>query len=159
MTGHCSASRAGLFFWASLPVAVALIVLPAALRAQAQRDPTIAPASVGSPSVPGAERAQNADPGAMTVIVRDGHPYLVVGTRLYAVGQKLGEARIERISETEIWLREGPVVRKLARFSGIQRRLAAPPDCALPAKKPRPAKTPGWSGAARPADNCARIQP
>ena len=57
----------------------------------------------------------------MTVIVRDGRPYLVVGTRLLAQGQKLGEARIERIGETEIWLREGGVLRKIQRYPGVRR--------------------------------------
>jgi hypothetical protein len=61
----------------------------------------------------------------MTVIVRNGRPFVVVGTRLYAQGQKLGQARIERISETEIWLREGGVLHKLSQFPGIQRRAVA----------------------------------
>ena len=88
---------------------------------------------------------------AMTVIVRNGHPYLVVGTRLYAQGQKLGQARIERISETEVWLREGGVLRKVPRFSGIQRRTVAPvavlPECAAS------------SQTSSPVAPCARVQP
>ena len=52
-------------------------------------------------------------------------PYLVDGTRLYGVGQKLGAFRIERISETEVWLRNGKELRKLPRFAGIQRKVAA----------------------------------
>ncbi len=63
----------------------------------------------------------------MSVIVRNGRPYLVVGTRLYAAGEKLGQARIERITETEIWMREGGVRRKVPLFVGIQRRAASSP--------------------------------
>ncbi|MCY7304700.1 MAG: hypothetical protein LH632_00840 [Rhodoferax sp.] len=95
---------------------------PGTLLAQGMRDPTLVPPVV---TVPGS--AENAGekpqpPPAMTVIVREGQPYVVVGGRLYGQGQKLGDARIERISETEIWLREGKVVRKIARFAGVQRK-------------------------------------
>ena len=58
----------------------------------------------------------------MAVIVRDGQSYVVAGTRLIAQGQMLGDARIERISETEIWLREGKSLRKVQRYAGIQRK-------------------------------------
>jgi len=58
----------------------------------------------------------------MTIIVRNGRPYLAVGTRLYAQGEKLGAARIERITETEVWLREGRELRKISQFHGIVRR-------------------------------------
>ncbi len=102
--------------------------------AQSLRDPTLPPAEAGfSSSVPTGS-VLTLEPGAMSVIVRNGSPSLVVGTRLYAPGQKLGQARIERISETEVWLREGGVLRKVPRFSGIQRRTVTPlallPECA-----------------------------
>ena len=85
-----------------------------------ERDPTMAPTdgASGSTVLPGA-------PGAVrqgsNVIVRNGQPHLVVGTRLVAVGQKVGDARLERITETEIWLREGKQLTKVPRFAGIQR--------------------------------------
>jgi hypothetical protein len=62
----------------------------------------------------------------MAVLVRQGVPYLVVGTRLYARGQKVGQARIERITETEVWLREAGLVRKIQVFGGIQRQASKP---------------------------------
>lgn len=69
----------------------------------------------------------------MSVIVVDGRPHVIMGTRLYAPGQMLGQARIERITDTEIWLREGRVLRKVPRFSsGIERRTVEPsasPEC------------------------------
>lgn len=90
-----------------------------AVRAQ-ERDPTRAPpemaaAEAGNP----APQPWGAD--GMAVVVRDGKPYLVVDTRLYAVGQTIGSSRITRITESEVWLREGKTLRKLARFAGIQR--------------------------------------
>jgi hypothetical protein len=62
----------------------------------------------------------------MAVLVRQGVPYLVVGTRLYAKGQKVGQARIERITETEVWLREAGALRKVPVFGGIQRQVSKP---------------------------------
>lgn len=91
--------------------------------AQGLRDPTVPPAEAGYAGTAPGEKSLGIEPaGAMTVIVRNGRPYLAVGTRLYAQGQKLGQARIERISETEVWLREGGVLRKVHQFPGIQRR-------------------------------------
>ena len=109
---------------AGLALAVALLLLATASRAQALRDPTVAPASAGLAAT-AQPAAQAPETHAMTVIVRDGKPYLVVGTRLLAQGQKLGEARIERIGETEIWLREAGRLRKVPRFAGVQRSPAS----------------------------------
>ena len=80
-------------------------------QAQALRDPTVPPDA----------KSGGVAPGAMTIIVRDGRPYLAVGTRLYAQGEKLGQARVERITETEVWLREGGVLRKMQQFPSVQR--------------------------------------
>ncbi|WP_294765707.1 hypothetical protein [uncultured Rhodoferax sp.] len=89
--------------------------------AQAQdRDPTLAP----SETAPGSTVLPGAPGGVMqgsNVIVRNGQPHLVVGTRLVAVGQLVGNARLERITETEIWLRDGKQLSKVPRFTGIQR--------------------------------------
>lgn len=59
--------------------------------------------------------------GPLSVLRIDGKTRLVVGTRLMEVGQMLGGERIERISETEVWLRAGTHTRKLALFEGVQR--------------------------------------
>ena len=105
---------AGLMF-------VALFFLCHRAAAQAPRDPTVPPAEAGlAASAPG-EKKLRIEPAAMTIIVRDGRPFLALGTRLYAQGEKVGEARIELISETEVWLREDGVLRKVLQFPGIQR--------------------------------------
>jgi len=89
-----------------------------------ERDPTqpppraqLAPAPEAKPDQPAAPEI---DSGA--VLLRDGKYYLVVGTRLYAAGQKIGPYTLERVSETEVWLRYGKELRKLQRFTGIERR-------------------------------------
>ena len=130
-------------------MAVCACLLPAA--AQSLRDPTLPPWSPGS----GGGSGSGATPvrgiqGPLSVLVVNGQPYLVVGTRLYAQGQQLGAARIERITETEVWLREGSSLRKISNFVGIQRRsvtsTAATPACGAAAAEPaavnRSSKTP-----------------
>ena len=104
------------------PLAALLAVAQFAGAAYAQRDPTVPPASALQPPALAVVRAAPQPP--LAVIVREGQPYVVVGTRLVGQGQMLGTARIERIDETEIWLREGQVLHKLARYSGIQRKAA-----------------------------------
>ena len=93
---------------------------PGSASGQAQRDPTLAPLAPAAGVIGGGEKA--AQPAPMAVIVRDGRPYVVAGTRLVAQGQMLGDARVERISETEVCLREGKSLRKVPRFAGIQRK-------------------------------------
>ena len=103
------------------------------LGAQSLRDPTVPPASTGLGGVAPPRASAVIQPGSMTIIVRNGQPLLVVGTRLYSQGQSLGDARIERISETEVWLREGAVLRKVSPFQGVERRtVTSPPTLVTP---------------------------
>ena len=127
----------------------------------APRDPTVAPTQA---EVGGAGQAPAAAPG-YAVIVQDGKPHLVVGTRLVPVGQKVGNARLERITETEIWFREGGQLRKEARFAGIARTVARPPvACASVRAKPKTkqaqnAKNTPSPRAATTAAPCQGVQP
>jgi hypothetical protein len=95
--------------------------------AQEARDPTRPPAGAGVQASDGvkAESAPQALEGT-AIVMRDGKPYLASGTRLYAVGQQIGPHKIERITETEVWLRNGGQVQKIQRFEGIQRRAVQP---------------------------------
>jgi hypothetical protein len=94
--------------------------------AQSLRDPTRAPLTEATAAPGTAQSVPTVQSGGMAVLVRQGVPYLVVGTRLYAKGQMVGLARIERISETEVWLREAGAVRKVPVFGGIQRQASNP---------------------------------
>lgn len=100
---------------------IAILCCSELAQAQALRDPTVPPAEAGLGRPALDAKSGGPTVGAMTIIVRDGRPYLAVGTRLYAQGEKLGQTRVERITETEVWLREGEVLRKIQQFSGIQR--------------------------------------
>jgi hypothetical protein len=106
---------------------------------QSLRDPTLPPQETARPESASPGTSLGIEFDGMTTIVRNGRPHLVIGSQFYTQGDKIGEARIERITETEIWLREGDVLRKISKFPGIQRRavtpLAATSDC-VPSSKP-----------------------
>lgn len=97
-----------------------LVLLTAALAAHAQRDPTVPPLAGGGGAGAGPVKPR-ASQGGWPVIVVDGRPHVAVGTRLYAEGQMLGTARIERITETEVWLRQGRELRKVQNYPGVRR--------------------------------------
>lgn len=124
----------------------------AAAQSEALRDPTLAPVQAGevTPANPGTDLPASS---GVSVIVVNGTPHVIIGTRLYAQGEKWGQARIERITETEIWLREGGKLRKLPRFSGIVRRGVSSADvqpaCASAARKASKS-----SRAALPTEQC-----
>jgi hypothetical protein len=70
------------------PIFWALVLLTSLhLHAQDLRDPTLPPPDVGL--APGAAAASPLGIEGMAVIVRDGKSFLMVGTRLYAPGQKV----------------------------------------------------------------------
>jgi hypothetical protein len=106
-------------------VALALVATDAS--AQVARDPTLAPPEVGSAT----DLASPAGAEGMTVLVRADKVYLVVGTRLYAPGDTVGAFRVDRITETQVWLRDATKLVKVPRFPGIERKsLAHKPQCA-----------------------------
>ncbi|NBX21610.1 MAG: hypothetical protein EBR58_09650 [Betaproteobacteria bacterium] len=137
----------------------------AAWAAAADRDPTAPPAEAGVVMPSQAAGGGSASPQGSSVIMQNGQPYLVVGTRLYAVGQKVGNAKLERITETEIWLREGGQLTKVQRFTGIQRSAAV--ACAVkPAassarakRKASPAQSSDSPQAVTPVAPCEGAQP
>ena len=103
-------------------IAILLFFTASPITAQSLRDPTTPPPEL----LPAVSRSAGAllgiESGAMTIIVKNGQPHLVIGNRFFAQGEKIGRVLIERITETEIWLREGGVLRKVPQFPGIQRR-------------------------------------
>ncbi len=124
-------------------------------RAQAQqdvRDPTMPPPiATAAPDAPA--RSPLGLEGT-SVIVRDGKPGLVVGTRVVLPGQKIGSWVLERITETEILLRDGKQLRTVARFSGIERRDPAQATACMSLAKvaATPKKPPAPTQADTPCD-------
>jgi hypothetical protein len=119
-----------------LHVVALAVVLPLCAHlslAQELRDPTVAPGT--QTTTPGLATAGSE---GMTVLVRAGKPYLVVGTRLYAVGDTVGMMRVDRITESEVWLHDGRALIKVPRFAGIERTAVVE----KPACGPKKAQTP-----------------
>lgn len=111
--------------WLAGLVALATV----SVSAQTGRDPTVPPAALGLPADGGAPAAPAGlllEPGSVSVLRRDGAYFLVLGTRVYAQGQRVGNSTIERITETEVWVNENGSLRKVPVFSGITRRIAPP---------------------------------
>lgn len=131
------------------------------LHAQALRDPTQAPPEARATQAEGAAVSVPTPWGdeGVAMVVRGGKPFLVSGTRLYGVGQKLGAYRIERISETEVWLRHGTELHKVPGFAGVQRRpVPSASECVAGTAKPStPSKPP--SPTSPKAASCTGAQP
>lgn len=109
--------------WLRLSCLLGVLLAATTLGAQSLRDPTQPPGTGGAG---GAGAPARASQGSWPVVVVDGRAHVAVGTRLYAEGQMLGKARIERITETEIWLREGRELRKVPLYPGVLRRSVPP---------------------------------
>ena len=128
--------------------------------AQGMRDPTVPPAAVGLGATPMEARARDFESDAFSVIVRNGQPYLVQGSRLYGQGQQVGQTRIERITETAVWLREDGVLRRQPLFPGVQLRVLPSntlPFTSSPGASSAPLKTISPGAACAPIySHCSR---
>jgi len=107
----------------------AMLLLSAlALPASAQdglRDPTQAPAAARPAASPasGAE-ASGSSSQPQHIMVLNGRPYLIVAGRRLGVGDPMGEARITRIGDGAVWLKEGGVTRRVSLYAGVEKRTA-----------------------------------
>ena len=101
------------------------------------RDPTAWPPALRSALAP-APVASGAEPGEAAirqVVFVDGRGYVVQRGRRYGVGAQLDGARIERITEQAVWLREAGQVRREPLYGGVEKRPpASPPRAASGAK-------------------------
>ncbi|TXH87219.1 MAG: hypothetical protein E6Q78_14960 [Rhodoferax sp.] len=140
-------------------VLVGSVALLAQVQVQSQtlRDPTVAPAGATSAGATDGEVTAGDLPlrlNGSNVVVRNGKPMLVVGTRLVSPGQTVESYRLERITETEIWLRDDSGLTKVPRFAGVQRQAAVaqcpPPKATEQPKKSVKKSTPSPRTKARP---------
>ena len=118
------------------------------IAAQSLRDPTSPPPAAVLNTSRVAETLLDMESGAFTIIVRNGLPHLLIGTLLYAQGEKIDQVLIERITETEIWLRERTVLHKKSLFPGVHRSAAAPAICMSSSSK-----------LSSPNNSCVKAQP
>jgi len=119
-----------------------------ALSAGAQdltRDPTTLPAALRAAvaaSAASAASAEASDNAIRQVVFAGGRAYVVQRGRRYAVGEQLDGARIERITEQAVWLREAGQVRREPLYGGVEKRVPAPATAASGAHKKSKEKQP-----------------
>lgn len=135
----------------------ALVALAALLHGPARaaepeapaRDPMLPPPAARPAAAPGtaaaAVTAETTAPTAPTlrqILVVDGRRYVVEGTRLRGIGDRLGGARIERIADDAAWVRENGVLQRLPLHGGVIKKAAVEstpaPDGATNARPRRP---------------------
>jgi hypothetical protein len=85
-----------------------------------RRDPTQPPAQYVARPAPVASPAESFHPES--VIAVDGRKYILWHGRRYAAGDTVQGARIERIEETEVWVRTADGLRKLPLFAGVEKK-------------------------------------
>lgn len=112
---------------------VLLALLLAASLAHANdvaRDPTAWPpalrsamaaasAASAASTAAGVEPADNA---IRQVVFANGRAYVVQRGRRFAVGEQLDGARIERVTEQAVWLREAGQVKREPLYGGVEKR-------------------------------------
>ncbi len=93
------------------------------------RDPMQAPASVqAAQRGASASAPARADMTPRHVMLIEGRRYLLDRGRRLSVGDWLGTARIERIDDGAVWLREDGAVHQVSLFGGIVKRPVASPE-------------------------------
>ena len=104
-----------------LGVAAALAIgqQSAAAQSAPRRDPTQPPAAYGAKEGVAHDPLERFRPEHVVIV--DGQRYLLWQGRRYRVGDSIQGARIERIDETELWLRIDGARRKLPLFPGIEK--------------------------------------
>lgn len=103
------------------------------------RDPMQAPAAATAATAAAAQprgsASAPAEPPAVSVrqlLVVDGQRYVVHGGRRRAVGDWLGDARIESIEDSAVVVRRGGQRQRLPLFAGVTKTVVAAPDTATP---------------------------
>ena len=92
----------------------------------ATRDPMQAPSAPAAtrPDVGAFDAAasESKDAAVRHLMVIDGRRYVIEGGQRLSVGDRLGDARIERIDDGAVWLRDARGVRQVSLFGGIVKR-------------------------------------
>ncbi|HEV6968596.1 hypothetical protein [Roseateles sp.] len=113
--------------------AAALLCAACPVRAanEPARDPTAWPpalrSAMAAASAASAASAAEADTAIRQVVFANGRGYVVQRGRRYGVGEQLDGARIERITEQAVWLREAGQVRREPLYAGVEKRVPASP--------------------------------
>lgn len=121
------------------------LALPALAQTPAPdtgRDPTDWPPALRGALAAATAASQAGETAPATVIHQvvlvDGRAYVVQRGRRLAVGDMLDGARIERITEQAVWLREGGKRRREPLYGGVEKRLPPSTPAAQKSKEKQP---------------------
>lgn len=105
-----------------------LTLLAGTAQAADGRDPTRWPTALQAAVAPApTASAAGIAPGAVRqVLIQDGRAFVVAHGRRHAVGDTLDGARIERITEQAVWLRESGQLRREPLYGGVEKRTPPP---------------------------------
>lgn len=98
----------------------------AAAAGEPLRDPMQPPAAAQPASAASAPRTAG-DEAPRHIVVVDSTRYLVDHGRRLAVGDLLGERRIERIDSDAVWLRDAQGPQRVPLYPGVTRRAVSEP--------------------------------
>jgi len=113
-------------------LAIATTALPAAAHsAPTLRDPMVPPLAIARPAAAtgSLEDAPQPTPTPQQLLTINGQRYVVDGRRRLGVGDALGSTRIERITDSAVWVRDGNTVTRLPFYGSVTKRTVvdAPP--------------------------------
>ncbi|MEN3294214.1 MAG: biosis protein MshK, partial [Burkholderiales bacterium] len=108
----------------SVPVIVCMCAFSFARLAHAEdlADPTRPPAALGQVGDGDASASAAGRPVLQSVMISPGRTMAMISGRMVRVGDKVGEARVTKISETEVVLRNGKELETLKLFPGVEKR-------------------------------------
>jgi len=107
---------------AAMAAACALLILIATcVHGQELTDPTRPPASIAAPQALPGEKL-NTPPELQSVLISPTRRVAVIDGQTVALGEKFGEARVVRIAEDEVVLRNGQDQQVLKLFPAIEKR-------------------------------------
>ena len=111
-------------WWAGAALALAGVLSGTSASAVAQglADPTRPPAALGMEQMAEAGTAP-AGPVLQSILISQRRAEAIVSGRVVRVGDKVGDAKVARITETEVLLREGKNLQVLKLFPNVEKQL------------------------------------
>lgn len=99
------------------------MLLLSGVQAESLRDPTRPPAELGVVAAGGAEMAAKG-PVLQSVLISAGRKSAIIGGQVVGLGEKYGEARVIKITESEVVLKTGTITETLRLFPDVEKRSA-----------------------------------
>lgn len=124
----------------ALPMLLALAASASGADRADERDPLRWPAelrqALAAPPPAAGSAPAPVDTRIQQVVFENGRGHVVSRGRRLAVGDSLDGARIERITEQAVWLREDGQLRRVPLYGGIEKQAAAASAARNPKEKP-----------------------